>query len=1362
MTNSNTKNPPGWERMAETYLIQGIVTSTETQSKKSHEVEKTLKQNKDPDSTKVQTDIWFKKQVKTRTNEKDQLDENDVAQREVYAQELFRVFLPHYPKTRLSLDANGKMFVVSKGVKGYKCFSDITKTELANHLESGQYTGLGSILPLVLLANERDFKLGNMGVDTNNRIIKIDGDWCFASKRDNTRNFDITDAIIDNLPSPGTYQAYNWLDFYQGGKLNQKPVLTKNMDMDKLHEEINESLLKILLMPESLLTELATHHMQSHLVDDCVDIILERKTQIENALLTNESFLNFLKSEKAEKIKKEFIDDLSAFKMTGKAKLVTDEQSINEINTKFTNLENILKQQRLLITALRNNDDVQVMTLINEGVDLNKAIDNQGNTSLHYAIEKNHFKIVQLLLTSDKLDVNNINKKGTSALELAVEKGNLEVVKLLTAHENIDINQANPNYDSTAMHIASRHGHLEIVNHLISKDDIKLNEIDNKDNTPLHYAVIEEHPDIISALVKAGAKTDIINNDGYTPLFHAVANEQVAMIDALLKADVKPDELSSGFSPLEKAIEIQNPKIFMMLLNARIKSGKPVDLDNNDDKRLLQSALKLAIELDKVKFFNELCELGVNVDFPNEDGDTPLYHAASEGASKITKALLDMGANPNSKNIQTPFLPLYVAASTNQTDILKMLLYHKDTDINIQNEDYDNRTQLHLAVENNDKKAVQMLIKHGAKLDKVDNLGDTPLDYAIHSKNFSISVLLLSKQIQIMNLPTIEFDHLDSLLSRARDIDQIKNVNNFVKLYQAIADNKPETFKKLLEDAKDNGKPFDPNDSDNQNIIRAAINRGNPDFIIELCDAGLTDAALLIAAELNKPDLIDFLIENGANPDCVNQYGETPLHILILSEQGDNTDTIKSILKRMTNPDQTDKSGSTPLQVATKNGKDNTLLTLLRDKRIDINAQKKPNFSTALHLAAQNAHGIDSDANEHIIKILLANGARLDLQNSDGNTSLHLAATNLGISNELMKTILEYDDSDLDIPNKKGETVLMMAAKSRNKHAVEAILESEKYNTLELLNKQNSLDYNRTAILYAVKNSLAPGLVEKMVLLGADTTEIRENTNEYDLHDFYPSFDVHTRLREVIKKSAESDQNSLPSSNEAINDDTLIESIKNVMEKFCNDHPKLTGVAELNKINNKTNINEKVYLKVIAEAFDECVQHLTQGQNINMFDSRAKILSTSSKPSVNKSELELLDHALIHYADYKNKPHVLYEDLYSDIQNLEQALIAEQKREALVQLDSLAKYTTSDELRNLYNDCNQYIQNSDPTESLKELIHYLRQPEMSGYHEMVNEKNIDTLTKNIINKTPNPKEIVKNHLPTQDKQEIKGTTYNKK
>jgi ankyrin repeat protein len=90
------------------------------------------------------------------------------------------------------------------------------------------------------------------------------------------------------------------------------------------------------------------------------------------------------------------------------------------------------EQQLLTAVDLCNaREALNLISVIDDPIKLNKIKNTQGLTALMIASEKGTIKIVEALITSN-VNVNEISKQGT-ALLLAAKNGHLEVVKALLA-----------------------------------------------------------------------------------------------------------------------------------------------------------------------------------------------------------------------------------------------------------------------------------------------------------------------------------------------------------------------------------------------------------------------------------------------------------------------------------------------------------------------------------------------------------------------------------------------------------------------------------------------------------------------------------------------------------------------------------------------------------------------------------------------------------------------------------------------------------------------------------------------------------------------------------------------------------------
>ena len=172
----------------------------------------------------------------------------------------------------------------------------------------------------------------------------------------------------------------------------------------------------------------------------------------------------------------------------------------------------------------------------------------------------------------------------------------------------MDINAKNKDGE-TALMLASSEGHLEIVKLLIEKGaDVNVKNEDGK--TALTLASRYGHLEVVKYLVENGADVNSKENDGDTALYYAKTEE---IKEVLRKAEEKS-----------------------------ANSGK----DTLNSKQLVNAVLDGNFE--KVQL---LLKKGVDINSKDEDGDTALMIASSEGHLEIVKLLLlRKGADVNIKN----------------------------------------------------------------------------------------------------------------------------------------------------------------------------------------------------------------------------------------------------------------------------------------------------------------------------------------------------------------------------------------------------------------------------------------------------------------------------------------------------------------------------------------------------------------------------------------------------------------------------------------------------------------------------------------------------------------------------------------
>lgn len=152
----------------------------------------------------------------------------------------------------------------------------------------------------------------------------------------------------------------------------------------------------------------------------------------------------------------------------------------------------------------------------------------------------------------------------------------------------------------TALHTAVNANNITMVAILLQKN-ASIDVRDKKGNTPVHYATVLGHNDILTFLLEKNKESaDYYNDNGLMPLHVASFFGHIEIVKILLKYTINYDSSSnSGQTPLYLAAD--------------------------------QNHLKI------VKF---LIENGANATHADLDGNTPLHAAAAKGFDEVVEELL--------------------------------------------------------------------------------------------------------------------------------------------------------------------------------------------------------------------------------------------------------------------------------------------------------------------------------------------------------------------------------------------------------------------------------------------------------------------------------------------------------------------------------------------------------------------------------------------------------------------------------------------------------------------------------------------------------------------------------------------------
>lgn len=179
---------------------------------------------------------------------------------------------------------------------------------------------------------------------------------------------------------------------------------------------------------------------------------------------------------------------------------------------------------------------------------------------------------------------------------------------------------------------------------------------------------------------------------------------------------------------------------------------------------------------------------------------------------------------------------------------------------------------------------------------------------------------------------------------------------------------------------------------------------------------------LCTAIEKNDLKMVQYLLNKGIDPNSI------PLWEYILNS---HRSIVKIMIRYGANVNCTDYSGWTPLHMVVEESK-RDLLEILLGAGANVNTGSISGYSP-LHVAVWRA-------DLQIFDTLLNKGANIDARDNEGNTPLHEACA--GNRPEIIKILLD-EGVDINVKNIEGITPILMAAKCRREKCVKMLLDND-------------------------------------------------------------------------------------------------------------------------------------------------------------------------------------------------------------------------------------------------------------------------------------------------------------------------------
>lgn len=622
-----------------------------------------------------------------------------------------------------------------------------------------------------------------------------------------------------------------------------------------------------------------------------------------------------------------------------------------------------------LIIASKKNHDKVVGKFIELGADINIQ-DKEGNTALHYAAERGHHEVVYLLLSAGA-DITLRNREGYTALNLAAQNDELRTIQLFKdaypdvevtskperqEHRDLTIGPSgeimkDPNEMRKALkemarkelsqrlqhplHKAAVQGDLKAIVDILESGKEDVNLYDDNDSTPLMYACCFGDPNMIHLLIDKGAQVNVQNKMGLTPLHIAVSSGEKEMVQVLLSrgADAKL-ETQNQLNPLEVATLTEHDDIAQMI--RKTDPNVAVNLEEwKAQQQTQEDKFKKQLEDQRVQMEQQMKgqENQWKIDQWLEKSGNPFHEAVIEGDIEEVKDQLATGK------------------------------------INVNELDRAGRLALSYAACLGNKEMVDLLLTHGADLNRVDE--NTWLESAW---GFTIGgdggFGILHYLVDARDTAMVEY-----FIAKGANPNIKATMDNCITPLFIAASHQNKAMIQILLKAGADPKIADKYGN---TIIGEALGRNNLDQFKLLLDLGLVDmnyrdaegnTLLMTASSTGNVNLMIYLLDKGAAIDAVNLLGENALHLAVRSTN--TTECIRTLIEYGIDINHKDRNGNSPL------------FGLF-------------NFGS----------GLDDQTKKANIDLLLASGADVTLQNNEGSTLLHGAIESGSL--ELAARVLQH------------------------------------------------------------------------------------------------------------------------------------------------------------------------------------------------------------------------------------------------------------------------------------------------------------------------------------------------------------------
>ncbi|KAL0486538.1 ankyrin [Acrasis kona] len=383
-----------------------------------------------------------------------------------------------------------------------------------------------------------------------------------------------------------------------------------------------------------------------------------------------------------------------------------------------------------------------------------------------------------------------------------------------------------------------------------------------------------------------------------------------------------------------------------------------------------------------------------NVDMLGPYNSTPLHIASFFGRTDVVKLLIQKGARTDALDVYNRS-PLVSAVFKENLELMEVLLTLGKADINFSSL----MSPAHTAARFNKHHALNLLIQHGADMNRVDAKNCNVLHVACKSNSTQVVKLLMSQP----NIDHAARDRggrtaflcaakrrdpdpviLQELLEKGASIND-KNANGNSAIHYAMLHSDDTLLDALLTLGIDRNLNFNARTANGNTALHLAATVGYTRGAAALLDMGAitnvrnndTVFPFYLAARYGHLSVVELFLDK--NPDDALCRSA-----LYCAAKGGHPHVVSRLIQHGVSVNFTKKNNFTPLHRAAEKGSDDLVRMLIKNDA-DIEAITLPQENRAIHLSVMHGHA-------NVLKTLLEKGANPDVKNSDKTTPMLIAS----------------------------------------------------------------------------------------------------------------------------------------------------------------------------------------------------------------------------------------------------------------------------------------------------------------------------------------------------------------------------------